>query len=620
MAMVAVAANAQEATMSVTPINDPQPPKCADVHYVDLKVPDGTPSVGLKGQKMISQCSLTGVNRSCYVIIDRLRAATPPTIYVQRGGTVMVKVINESPFEKLTLDRTAINSQIPVDTLQSIGPALAGVVGKFALVLAQAPPPVAVMAERMALPADTVAPTDPYQHILDEQKQLATDIMDATTLDASSPGYLKAALATLRLALVPPPSDTCDGNTQWLSASTNRGELLAQLKSVRNALVALMAVIPGTGKTRLETANVALLHIQLEIEMMGSAIDAQNKDAAAAIAAAKKSRDDEAAKPHPDATVLTRLNQQVIDLTRAALSAATVSQSETDTLKANQGELTDKLTKAKTLVSTVWKPVTEKLGALIAATSTIPAIQAPSGPGLSSFPSEDLPNIKDLLRSDKNDQQQVYTLNEVNVLADPVKVFLAAPAADQFNQMVTDSIVASAPTKVAVSTLTVQFVTQPIMELTSGVMVPLMPYRSYTMATTVSSSGSSTGTGTTTTSMNIQENKTYTIIPSVDVNFRLGDDHFKRNMRVGWFATAAVGYNPATSNVEFGVGPSVSFNSFTLSFLADIGRDTNLASGFTVNEPLPGTATAPGTTTVWSVKPAIGISIRLPFGKVVSGN
>jgi hypothetical protein len=72
--------------------------------------------------------------------------------------------------------------------------------------------------------------------------------------------------------------------------------------------------------------------------------------------------------------------------------------------------------------------------------------------------------------------------------------------------------------------------------------------------------------------------------------------------------------------VEFGVGPSVSFNSFTLSFLADIGRDTNLASGFTVNEPLPGTATAPGTTTVWSVKPAIGISIRLPFGKVVSGN
>jgi hypothetical protein len=61
----------------------------------------------------------------------------------------------------------------------------------------------------------------------------------------------------------------------------------------------------------------------------------------------------------------------------------------------------------------------------------------------------------------------------------------------------------------------------------------------------------------------------------------------------------------------------LAIKSMEFSILADIGRDTALASGFTVNQPLPGAATVPATNGVWSVKPSFAFTIRLPFN---SGN
>ena len=72
----------------------------------------------------------------------------------------------------------------------------------------------------------------------------------------------------------------------------------------------------------------------------------------------------------------------------------------------------------------------------------------------------------------------------------------------------------------------------------------------------------------------MQETHTFTIVPAVDLNFRLGNDKFAGNKRYGWFGTVAVGYNPATTMVEFGVGPSLAVKSMVFSFLADVGRDT----------------------------------------------
>jgi hypothetical protein len=84
------------------------------------------------------------------------------------------------------------------------------------------------------------------------------------------------------------------------------------------------------------------------------------------------------------------------------------------------------------------------------------------------------------------------------------------------------------------------------MEVTAGVLVPFLPYKSYTAVP--QSAGSAT--------LVVQETNTFTIVPAVNLNFRLGNDKFAGNKRYGWFGTVAVGYNPATTMVEFGVGPS----------------------------------------------------------------
>jgi hypothetical protein len=52
----------------------------------------------------------------------------------------------------------------------------------------------------------------------------------------------------------------------------------------------------------------------------------------------------------------------------------------------------------------------------------------------------------------------VFTLNAVNYLTDPVKIFIASAATDPYSQTLADSIVATAPTKTAVMQATVQYV------------------------------------------------------------------------------------------------------------------------------------------------------------------
>ena len=56
----------------------------------------------------------------------------------------------------------------------------------------------------------------------------------------------------------------------------------------------------------------------------------------------------------------------------------------------------------------------------------------------------------------------------------------------------------------------------------------------------------------------MQQTLTYTVIPVADINFLLGHELIARQQRLAFFATAAVGYCPATSSVAFGVGPSFS--------------------------------------------------------------
>jgi hypothetical protein len=134
----------------------------------------------------------------------------------------------------------------------------------------------------------------------------------------------------------------------------------------------------------------------------------------------------------------------------------------------------------------------------------------------------------------------------------------------------------------------------------------LQPYHSYASAE-AAANGSVTG-------YVVQESLTYTVIPVAQLNF-VAADWVAHRQRAAFFATIAVGYNPATSNVEFGVGPSISWKSLVFSGLADIGRDTKLTDGFTVGQSLGNSSSVkPLTSTVWVLKPAVGISVRIPLG------
>lgn len=160
--------------------------------------------------------------------------------------------------------------------------------------------------------------------------------------------------------------------------------------------------------------------------------------------------------------------------------------------------------------------------------------------------------------------------------------------------------------KQPVLSVTVQYQKATKVELAGGIMVPIRPFHSYSAAA-VSTAGVVTGNV-------VQQTLTYTVVPLALVNISLYQSLLHRQP-IAFFGTIGTGYNPATSSVEFGVGPSFSIRSFTLSALADIGRDTQLAGGFTVGEALPlSNPPKPLTQTVWSVKPAFAISVRIPLG------
>jgi len=549
-------------------------------------------------------CSLTGVNGNCTIIVDRMRAATPPTIYVRRGSVVTLKVINPSLLEKLELDETSINTQIPIDSIQALAPLLTQL-GQFTLGLPQT---------TNTLVTESVGPfkplTPPYSksfgEIAGEQNALAGSIYAHTKIEKPTLDHLLDALMTLRALLVP-PLDGCNATSDWSVAIKKLPNAAAELTTVHDNIQNLVgdpSIAAGGAGDGLDADSKLLASIQADIDIFATGMTAAQKefddqlgDLKASIVNLRKKLEDEQKKRRPDAKLIAALNDQItskqnqIQANKADASKIEAGwEAQLDQLKSSQATLADKLTKAQTLVKTVLFPAEIKLQTL---TSAIKAPAAFAGPF----------TVTDLLPRDKNDQQEVFTLNAVNYLTDPLRVFIASAATDPYSQALADSIVATAPTKTAVMQATIQYVTQPEMEVTAGVLVPFLPYKSYTA--TAQSAGSAT--------LVAQETDTFTIVPSVNLNFRFGNDKFAGNNRYGWFGTVAVGYNPATTMVEFGVGPSLALKSMVFSLLADIGRDTSLADGFTKNQPLPGAASAPATNGVWSVKPAFGFSIRLPF-------
>jgi hypothetical protein len=277
--------------------------------------------------------------------------------------------------------------------------------------------------------------------------------------------------------------------------------------------------------------------------------------------------------------VVTALGKEIQTLVSASASDLVV-------LNLNQLTIVDAMSQRKDLGA--------RLAALLSAVDLIPSPAAGLKP---------VPEIVEFPSKDKTYQSQVWVLNYANKLAPVVKKVSAQSSSSDAGSL---GSLADTPTKQALVTLTVQFQSPPRVEVSTGLMVPLTPYHSYSTAA-VATNGTITGNV-------VQETRTYTVVPMVSVNV-LVKDFIAKQQRAAWFGSVAVGYNPATSSVEFGVGPSFSWRSIVFSGFVDIGRDTQLAGGFTVGQMFPaGNPPKPLTTTVWSVKPAAVLSIRIPLG------
>lgn len=209
--------------------------------------------------------------------------------------------------------------------------------------------------------------------------------------------------------------------------------------------------------------------------------------------------------------------------------------------------------------------------------------------------------LADHLTSPGDWTQATWNLNAINTASVEVKRVITSPYKPA---QPTDALV-SAPTKNAIAVVNAQFQSVPRVEFSTGLMVPARPFHSFSTAA-VASNGSVTGNV-------VQESLTYTVVPLALVNFAIKQGNIHRQP-VSSFVSFGTGYNPATSTVEFGVGGAFSWKSLQLGVLADIGRDTQLAGGFYVGESLPASnPPKPLTTTVWSVKPAVSLSVRIPI-------
>lgn len=280
------------------------------------------------------------------------------------------------------------------------------------------------------------------------------------------------------------------------------------------------------------------------------------------------------------------LQQRLTDLGKEIQTLATANASDLATLNVNQVALTNALSQRKDLVP--------RLAALLGVVKLIPdqVKGLVPNPVIVAFPSRD-----------RTYQNQVWSLNYSNKLAAVAKSISAQSSTPTGGTL---SGLGDTPTKQPLATLTVQFQSNPRFEVSTGLMVPLTPYHSFSAAA-VATNGTVTGNV-------VQVTRTYTVVPMVSTNI-LVKDFIALNQRAAWFGSVSVGYNPATSSVEFGVGPSFSWRSIVFSGVADIGRDTQLAGGFTVGQALPANnPPKPLTTTIWSVKPAVSLSIRIPLG------
>lgn len=483
-------------------------------------------------------CSYEAMNGNCVVEIDRWNPITPPTIYMHRGSRLTVRIIHPSPFETLSLDPKSDNVQPPPDQYQSNFTTIATAIG--ALEISVPPPPGKFEAVKV-----------PTGEILKRQQALLKKIQSVS--DISKP-QIRDALRKIRPAVLPLPAQ--------MSADADATEPFEHTRAwadkVDNDLKgAFSAVFPDQPLDPVPTQPSASMTMdQTNAQLIQKALD----------------------KP------LTGYQSQIdsIEGTIEGLPQTGTNSVLFATLADNQKTLRSAIADARQ----IW---TELLD-LRYNTAEVAAVKPPADVEC---------ELADPHKNSRDIDTVTTTLDYTNKLSPVAKRVSASKYVDVDSAAL--SGIADPPAKSNIITIAAQFQNPNRYEISSGLLVPIKPYHSYSAAWT------STGT-----SAQVVSSKIYTVIPTVDFNILLKQGIAKQQ-RVAGFFSLAVGYCPATTSVAFGAGPSISWRSIVGNLMVDMGRDQKLAGGWGINQSL-GSASAPATTNHWIFYFAPGLSVRIPLG------
>lgn len=213
---------------------------------------------------------------------------------------------------------------------------------------------------------------------------------------------------------------------------------------------------------------------------------------------------------------------------------------------------------------------------------------------------------------DNNNVIPVWDLNASNKLSEVAAEVKADkfpdPLAQQFNTL-TD-----APPKQMVVEFTIQFMNAPWFQISSGIVVPIKPYHSYSVQMPLSAAtGSGTCPADPTACGVVAYTPTTNFVPAAMANIPVRHEYVRPGLRFALLATGVVGYSTASTSAVLGGGPSISFGSFVLNAPIVWDRTQKLTGGYTVGGSA-GTASAPTIKNVWAWSPSLGISIRVPLG------
>jgi len=529
-------------------------------------------------------CAYAAVNSNCTLQLDRLNPVAPPTIYVRRGSQVTVTVTHALPFEYMTIDKKSVVAQLASDQFRNGFPDITAALGGLGIISVGGG---AAHAEVRTGGPGQPPPVCP-DHMISEQEieSCQTKLKDYLTADMHLNLNKNASAPAPEASSAPQPPPNLNFGT-WV---------YSRLCWSRTLFLPLQP----SGVTPVSPVHVCE---DLPDSARPPDISKAENDLTKWVKDFSEGGADQLKFPPNDVG-------KTIDLLDVDIADAkkTITPGEYVTMKAAQQALHGAFETAAAYQS--------KMQGLLNAVTALT---------LDNEPSEFEKTITDLdakdadKKEEKNYETQTWDINVGNKLA-----WIAGQIkADKFGDQITGLMgnLANAPTNQTVVEFKIEFLNEPRLEISSGLLVPVRPYHSFSEATPYSSATSTSGScaaGTTiapsapTNCPIVQQSLTLAVVPNVSFNIPI-HEFILGQQPAAWFFTIAPGYNSATTSATIGGGISFSYRSMVFSFLPLADRDTQLTGGFQVNQSA-GTATSPTTANYWRFNGSVGISLRIPLG------